>query len=258
MTRSRFPFVALAIFFLLSVADFVLTRHLLTGAGGAYEANPTARWVLEQHGWSGLAVFKLGAGLTAAGVTALVYCFRPRAGTRLMTFGCVVLTLVVGYSGVLLAAHHTGLGGPDIDMVAADRDAARLKKEKAQSDHYALVVRQVSDQLSRGTLTLAHAVEHVAQTDQAQDPKWLRPLRTNYPGLTDRGCLAASVVQFALEIIDLPAPAGEKVARRLLGELYALCGTDSADSFFRIQFSFESRWPSSNGPVQLPVRVPKR
>jgi Domain of unknown function (DUF5658) len=258
MTRSRFPLVALAIFILLSAADFFLTRHLLTGAGGVYEANPTARWVLERHGWSGLAAFKLGAGLVAASVTALVYYFRPRAGTRLMAFGCAVLALVVGYSGVLLTAHHTSLGGPDIDMASAERDAARLKKEKAQSDEYAVVVRQVSEQLIRGKLAVKGAVERVAKTDQAQDPKWLRPLHTNYPGLTDRGCVAASIVQFALEYIDLPAPAGENVARRLLGELYTLCGTDSADSFFRLQFSFESRWPSGNGPVQLPARVPSR
>jgi hypothetical protein len=257
MTRSRFPICALAVFALLSVADFALTRQLLAGAGGAYEANPTARWVLQQHGWSGLAIFKLGAGLLAASVTALVYYFRPRAGARLMAFGCAVLALVVGYSGVLLAAHHTGLGGPDIEMAREQREAARLKQEKVQCDHYAVVVRQISDQLTHGKLTLERAVERVAETEQAQDPKWLRPLHTNYPGLTDRGCLAASIVQFALEVIDLPAPAGERAARRLLAELYALCGTDSADTFYRIQFSFDSRWPASSGPVQLPVRVPR-
>jgi hypothetical protein len=256
MTRSRFPICALAVFALLSVADFALTRQLLHGAGGAYEANPTARWVLERHGWSGLAIFKLGAVLLAASVTALVYYFRPRAGARLMAFGCAVLTLVVGYSGVLLAAHHTSLGEPDIEITQQEREAARLKKEKVQSDHYALVVRQISEQLAHGTLTLDRAVEHVAETDQAQDPKWLRPLHAHYPGLTDRGCLAATLVQYTLEVINLPAPADERAGRCLLAELYALCGTDCAESFDRILQRLESRWPTNRRPIYIPVCVP--
>src|SRR5262245_61081854 len=147
MTRSRFPIYALAVFAVLSAADFALTRHLLHTSGGAYEANPTARWVLEQHGWSGLAVFKLGAVLLAASVTALVYCYRPRTGRRLMAFGCAVLTLVVGYSAALAVSRHAPLGGLELEMASAERETARLNKAKVQCDHYAIVVKQTSEQL---------------------------------------------------------------------------------------------------------------
>ena len=45
-------------FFLLSVADLLLTCWLLGGEGPFFEANPLAAWCLEQFGWAGLAGLK--------------------------------------------------------------------------------------------------------------------------------------------------------------------------------------------------------
>src|SRR5262245_5881822 len=116
MKKRRFLYLALGAFALLSAADFALTRHLLENSGSTYEANPVANWLLQRHGWSGLAAFKVAVGLLVAVVVATIYFYRPRAAQRLLAFGCSALAIVVLYSGALAVAHPAGLT-PDAEVV---------------------------------------------------------------------------------------------------------------------------------------------
>jgi hypothetical protein len=83
----------------------LLTWLLLEGGGrpDVYEANPLALSILTNFGWMGVATFKSCCSLLALGAVLSVWYFRPTSGSRLLTFLCLVMTGVVGYSGVLLA-----------------------------------------------------------------------------------------------------------------------------------------------------------
>src|SRR5205085_2430927 len=56
-----------ALFVVLSAADLGLTWWLLERSGGAYEANPLARWWLLRCGWLGLAALEAGQVMLVLG-----------------------------------------------------------------------------------------------------------------------------------------------------------------------------------------------
>jgi Domain of unknown function (DUF5658) len=100
----RLPVGKLVLFVCLSLADLVLTWHLLTnGEGDVYEGNPVARWWLERYGWVGLTFFKLGLMLFIVGVMVVVARHRPQAAGWLLVISCGILAAVVAYSGLLTA-----------------------------------------------------------------------------------------------------------------------------------------------------------
>jgi hypothetical protein len=84
---------------LLSVADLGLTYALIQqGNGEVYESNPIAEAWLNSYGWTGLALFKLAIILVVAAVAVYVSLSRPRTGGHILTFACLAVALVVGYS----------------------------------------------------------------------------------------------------------------------------------------------------------------
>ena len=89
----------LLLFGILSCLDLVLTFRLLHSGGGyVYESNPIANEWLTRFGFAGLALFKILAMSTAAISVIVVSCYRPHVGSRLLTFACVVVSVVVVYS----------------------------------------------------------------------------------------------------------------------------------------------------------------
>lgn len=104
LTGNRFWLAGLAVFALLSVTDFVQTYALIVrGEGSVYEANPIANAWLENHGWTGLAAFKLGAVAVFAGAAILLAFRRPRAGAGVLALGCLALLSVTLYNNRLIA-----------------------------------------------------------------------------------------------------------------------------------------------------------
>jgi hypothetical protein len=233
MTQRKSLILAVGAFALLSAMDFVLTRYLLQDSGGAYEANPVANWLLQRHGWSGLAAFKIAIGALVAGVAAFVYGYRPRAASRLLIFGCAALTVVVAYSGALAVARQAR-GHLDPEVAREMQKEERLTNALEDVTEYRAVLEEVTTQLKAETMTLSDAVDQIVTTDKANDPDYLNTLHYIYPGLTDRGCLAASLVQNTLGTIDAALPGARRTSRRLLSALYTLCGTDSPTSFHPI------------------------
>src|SRR5262249_53420370 len=89
---------------LLQGADLSLTYLLLARPQpDVYEANPLAAAVLTRHGWAGVGAFKLLCCLVTVAAALLVCRRRAAAGARLLVGLCLVMALVVGYSGALLA-----------------------------------------------------------------------------------------------------------------------------------------------------------
>jgi hypothetical protein len=63
-----------------------------------YESNPIAEAWLSSYGWAGLALFKLAIILVVATLAAVVSLSRPRTGGHILTFACLAVASVVGYS----------------------------------------------------------------------------------------------------------------------------------------------------------------
>lgn len=107
------------LFCVLSGLDLFLTWRLLgQGPSRVYESNPLAAWCLGRFGWTGLAAYKLAAVLMVLGATAVLCRRRPRAGARVLTFGCSVLSAVVLYSSFLVGSAHGLVGSARAATVA--------------------------------------------------------------------------------------------------------------------------------------------
>lgn len=100
---QKLSLVTLSAFIVLSLADLVLTRILLTQSGGEiYEANPLANLILSNFGWAGLTAFKFGMVLMISGIMVFVAYYQPKTARRLACFAVLLMAGVVGYSGYLL------------------------------------------------------------------------------------------------------------------------------------------------------------
>ena len=107
MFLKWFCWTGLGLYAVLSVADWMLTFSLLRAHPGAVESNPLAAACLEQHGWRGLALFKLGGVAAFAAAVALIIRRRPAVAAGVVAFGCGALLWVTTYShGLLCQAHR--------------------------------------------------------------------------------------------------------------------------------------------------------
>lgn len=99
----KIPLVRLCLYVALSIFDLILTGEVLRLSGGKiYESNPLAQTWLQDYGWPGLVFFKVVMLLLVSSVAVFVSVRKPATGTRLLTFACVVVGLVVVYSWYLL------------------------------------------------------------------------------------------------------------------------------------------------------------
>jgi len=103
---AKYSWVGLTLFAILSAADLLLTSALLRANVGAYESNPVAAACLEQYGWGGLALYKIGAVVAFAGAVALLIRRRPKVGAAMVTLACLILLSVTSYSHRLLMDSH--------------------------------------------------------------------------------------------------------------------------------------------------------
>jgi hypothetical protein len=219
------PVRKLALFALLSLTDLALTWHLLrTGGGAVYESNPVAAWWLGHYGWAGLAGFKAAMVAVAAGLGVLIFFRRPRAGHRVLTFGCAALAAVVLYSGYLLCHDLHRPGG--IDPTEVTRLQKGLEEMDAGIRHskaYRDVLGEVIDDVRGGRCALEEGVARLAATEQARDATWMKRLRFYYPGRGDSECLAVVLVNHIDQEQDGSA-AGMRLRQDLEKQFLALYG----------------------------------
>jgi hypothetical protein len=213
------------LFALLSGLDFLLTWYLLGRPdGAAYESNPLAAWLLARGGWPGLAAFKAATVLLVGGLGLLIYRHRPRAGHRVLAFGCAALAAVVLYSSYLCErARHPAAGLDPDEAAPLLARASHLRAALQRSVAYREVLAQVTEDLRGRRCTLAEAVARLAQTEQGRDPAFPRAMRKAYPGLSDAECLAVC----ALNGVAPPAfatTADRQLRRELEAEFLALYG----------------------------------
>jgi hypothetical protein len=248
----------LALFALLSGADFLLTWHLLRdGAGAAYEGNPLAAWWLARAGWVGLAAFKAAMTLTAAGLAVLVFRRRPRAGHRLLAFCCAAVAAVVLYSSGLCGAAHRTAAADAEALASLASEADRLEAARQRCQDYRAVLRDVARDLRAGRCTLGEGVERLAATELAHDANWLRGAQCCYPGLSARECVAVSVLNDLAPAAD--APGELALWRTLHAQFRALYGrgVPSAARASVVRWEgYGRRRAPDEGPSRQHVRTP--
>jgi len=90
-----------AAFVFVSAADIFMTWILLT-VGGFVESNPVARYFLDNWGRFGFVGFKFAMVLFICLIAQVIATKKPAIARGILTFGTVVVFLVVLYSGSLL------------------------------------------------------------------------------------------------------------------------------------------------------------
>ncbi len=87
---------------LLSLADLMVTYHLLRSGPGFYESNPIARLVFVRWNIAGMAIFKFALVAFVVTVGEVVERKRPGLGRFVILTGCAASALVVAH-GLRLA-----------------------------------------------------------------------------------------------------------------------------------------------------------
>lgn len=88
----------------LSAGDLFVTYLLLRRGGGAYEANPLARWFFDRWNIAGMTGFKFGTIAVVVILGETIERHRPGVGRAILALGCVAATIVMVHGLRLLAA----------------------------------------------------------------------------------------------------------------------------------------------------------
>jgi hypothetical protein len=87
-------------FILINVLDIIFTNALLRSH--AIEANPLANYFLKHWGFPGMIAFKLALVAGVCLVTQLIAVQNLKRAKQVLTIGCGIVGLVVGYSAIML------------------------------------------------------------------------------------------------------------------------------------------------------------
>jgi hypothetical protein len=188
------------LFALLSVADLTLTAWLLGHSDGAvYEANPIARWWLNEHGWLGLIGFKAAAVLLVVALAGLIARSRPRVAGRLLTLGCVALALVVLHNAALC---RTACLSPEERLAAVHQQAGdhlvelnrQTRQQFVKLQAFRALQARLCQDLGAGRCTLREAAEELAAAEGGRNPHWLLGLAIRFPDLAPEERVAAWLI----------------------------------------------------------------
>ena len=87
-------------FILINVLDIICTNALLRSH--AIEANPLANYFLKHWGFPGMIAFKLALVAGVCLVTQIIAVHHLKRAKQVLTIGCGIVGLVVGYSAIML------------------------------------------------------------------------------------------------------------------------------------------------------------
>jgi hypothetical protein len=240
MSRLRIPHFRKLVFFVaLSFADGFLTWQLLShNDGRVYESNPIASAWLSAWGWSGLFLFKAATVLVVIGAALCITRSRPQTGGRLLSFGCLAVAAVVGYSCFLSGVVQGQGAQPILDDNQLAKERLCLEQELKEWNAYALLRQQLVEDLLSQRCTLSQAMTKLAdQSPKAKNGLWLRRLHQCYPGHSDSECLALHLIMHSLLCLDLQDAVGRFTAR-MQTEFQAIFGRALVVDFDRAYRGF--------------------
>jgi hypothetical protein len=88
----------------LSIGDLLVTYTLLRRGGGAFEANPIARWFFDRWNMAGMTGFKFGMVAFVVLLGETIERHRPGLGRAILGFGCLGAAAVMIQGLRLLSA----------------------------------------------------------------------------------------------------------------------------------------------------------
>lgn len=102
-TAQKSLLVRGGIFFgLVSLADLVLTIHLVTHPSECYyESNPIASWILYTWGICGLGLYKIGLVTFFFSIVSIIALMRKDVAYRVISSASIITSCVVLYSLLL-------------------------------------------------------------------------------------------------------------------------------------------------------------
>jgi hypothetical protein len=189
-----------------------------------YESNPIAQWFLGQCGWVGLAGFKAAAVLVVGVLSAVISLRRPRTGGTILSFGCAVLMIVVGYSTSLAGIVNFQPASLKIDQLRAlEETRLVLEKEMLGTKEYEELRKQLRDDLLSRQRTLDEAAAMLATSELGKNRRWLKILQGHYPGFTAEECMASNLVEYTLEYGKY-CPSRNRMTRQVKEEFLTIYG----------------------------------
>jgi Domain of unknown function (DUF5658) len=190
MIFHRLKVCTLALFFALSALDLALTLVILRLGGADFrESNPMAGWALEQAGWLGLTSFKTGSVLAVTACCFAIATWRPRLGNYILSFACVSLLAVVGYSSAL--AGTSGIFCPharEHDREIEQRSLA-IQRKLAEAQGYALLYRRLWNEMLAGRMQIPEAAAVLTRHAETHQTDWVPMLRQRYHNSPLQVCL---------------------------------------------------------------------
>ena len=197
-------------FLLLSVADLLLTAHLLRGGDARFhEVNPLAAWCLARCGWLGLGAFKAATVLLATGALVVLARRRPGAARVALSAGCAAVGLVVVYSVSLAAVVGPHLRRQERRELEVQAEQDRVLEARCRKAHaYGRLLNRLSREVADGR-PLAEAAHELAALGRHHDADWQRFMGQLYPGKSPREMLTAHLSWSAGKEGARPAPRGD-------------------------------------------------
>jgi hypothetical protein len=196
---------------MLSLADLGLTWLMVERLDGASEANPLAARILEQFGWIGLALHKLGCVGVVLGIAAILVKRRPRLGRLVVRVGCGSALVVVGYSMWLLLSPSGLLSWSD-ELDQAERQAVNLRRLHLEQHRFVDYSQDLTKLLARGEIALPTAASSLNNFLTSCDHDPLRYLPELFDELRGEACLAAYLVhKVGWELSDDPDQAQQRL-----------------------------------------------
>jgi hypothetical protein len=162
------------LFVVASLADLALTTWLLNvHADSVVESNPVANWWLDNYGFAGMAFFKAFTVVVVGLACHVLARSRPRLSKGVLSFACLTVLAVVGYSVYLLngVRHEAN----ELDMIAEKSNELDIRLE--ESREYNNLVVNLLRKLKDNQITLKQVVHQLAQTRHAKNPVWAEQMK---------------------------------------------------------------------------------
>lgn len=240
-------------FLILSAADLYLTWRLFAVEGSAAgEQNPLANWVLDHHGWAGVACLKLCTVALVVIPVAAIFRARPRTASRLLGGCCAVLGTVVFYSSLLLYFPGTvAAESRDVEQAMRDQNDA-LDSAISQTTERILYKQQLAQDVVERRRPLAEAVEAVAATEEPDSVR-IRHMRWLYKDCNDQECLAVNLMEFALTYYRADPARMKRLVQELASAYEASYGTAVPGCWWDVSGRLLAAAVNDEPPVTRPL-----
>ena len=182
------------VFVVASGLDLFCTWLLLAGSDVAYEANPLAAYILKNHGWLGLSLFKGGAVVFVTSLGLAININYPRSALRMFRISSALVLCVLAYS-VFLFCPWTDPEGYR-NLAEARQRSEALQRRHQSFRRFMDTLDQLAQAVLAKNISLVDATASLHGVLEQTDYNPFPSLRLSCgESATDQACLAAQLVR---------------------------------------------------------------